>query len=555
MRDRLRFEREMEILLSTESEYESFEQQRQEQCKRKWLKFRDSLPQPVNDALDKLDFDLAVSLAVSQGLQDVNDLTNMLFYQKYGTNHGYCDIKKGTRVPNGEPYDQAWGQLRNKFVLPKLPTPVIHLEKIKILSRPETKLRPKSDGTYEGWFIGPIHLSQYPSTPRQIELTGRLQMEDSGVRRNYVVKRDGKRWPLSRATIKASAKLTNADGPVHSTAYELPVKADGTFTTSTGVGFNGSPKRFTIRVLLKFSSSTALETSIELKLIEMDLARFIGIVDPKEKARPSSQTHLEFLASVRKIYQGGSKDPLEGAFNFVLYRYRDVDELFAPDSREGNWLRQNAVLYADGEALDIGHVLTGIEGSPRQDPNKDQEVPLPKRTETLVTWAGDLGSVFQYHLPDIVNALNHSQQPDLKTYLEKRANRSDLIGDIDGINIGSVYDPKRSLAENLNAYYGKKSLRRFHEFIANSLDDSNNPALPLVAGSKPPRLSAQAREWVASCTHRYIAYVRMKGVLDKIVDPSKGPLVDKIIDQDSPQMRIVVDYFVAFLEEGLARES
>lgn len=563
MRERQRFEREIEFLQPAVKEYDvGPEARRQEECRKRWAASRDKLPQAVKNALDNLDFEAAVDAAVKRGWRDVSELTSLLFYAKYWAVHGYCGIKKGARIPGGDSYEQAWVQLRTKYVTPKLgvPMPVIDLEKIKIEHQPETRLRYKNDGTYEGWFTKPVHVAPEPQSLREIKLSGRLKIADKVARRNYDAKKDGKKYPLGKAQVWAPAKPVKADGPVTSSAGISRVKADGTFTTSTNVTFDGTVPRFVVRVVMKLPGSADLETSVELKLVGMDVARFLAFVEPKEKARPASQMPLEFLASVRKIYQGGPNDPLKSAFDAFLYRTQNVKVLFAPDSPEAKWLKYNEVLYADGEIVDIGHVLTGIEGSPRQKPNLDasgqpQNLPAPPAVrDTYVTWAGDLGSVFQYHMPDIVNAVSQGRQPDFKTYIEKRASRADLIGDIDGINLGSGYDGARSLAENFNAYYGRKSLRRFHEFVANSLDENRKPGLPLEPESQPPKLSAKARDWIALSVYKYLVPLRMLGRLDKNVDPAKKPLIDKIVEPNSPQVRAVADYFAAFLEEGLARE-
>jgi hypothetical protein len=163
-------------------------------------------------------------------------------------------------------------------------------------------------------------------------------------------------------------------------------------------------------------------------------------------------------------------------------------------------------LYADGEWLDIGHVLTGIEGSPKQEALKDyQDVSIPECPELIVTWAGDLGNALQAYIKDFLKAMDTGATVDLNDYLVKRASRVDLIGDIDGINIGSAYDSSRSLAENLRVYYGQKSRRRYHEFIANSKDKTGKAELPLVPGKKPPQLTKQARQAIAYNTWRFIA--------------------------------------------------
>ena len=437
-------------------------------------------------------------------------------------------------------------------------TPVLHLEKLKISGLPEIILMPGSGRRYEGFFATPIHLrrdqtSYAQSSQKEIEITGRIQMEEAGTRRNYDRKKDGTDWPLGGSEGSAPVKAVSADGPSSSTAFTSKVRPDGTFTFSTRIGVDGYTRSLTIYPKVELKGGKTVSATIVLELLDLD--GFLALVDPKEKVRPASQTHLEFLASVRKIYQGGPNDPLSGAFDWVVYRNRKVKPLVAPGTAEDQrfQLYKNWV-FADREWVDIGHVLTGIEGSPKQEPSKDQSVPLPRRPELLVTWAGDLGSALQAYIKDFWNAIDTGAPLDLNEYLRKRASQFDLTGDIDGINIGSVYDASRSLAGNLRAYYGQKSRRRYHEFIANSKDENGKAELPLVAGKKPPQLSKQARQAIAVNTREFLVPLWIYGKLYGGADPAKRKLIDEIMKVDSPEMDMVVEYFVRFLEDGLARE-
>lgn len=437
-------------------------------------------------------------------------------------------------------------------------TPVLHLEKVKISGLPEIILTPGSSGRYEGFFVTPIHLrkdqtSHVQTTQKEIELTGRIQIEESGTRRNYDSKKDGKEWPLGGVKGSAPVKIVKADGPIISSVSYWKVRPEGTFAFTTNIIVEGFTRSLTIYPRVELKGGKSIAAAVVVVLIDLD--GFLALVDPKEKARPSSQTHLEFLASVRKIYQGGPKDPLSGAFDVVLYRYRNVNPLVPPDTAEDKRFKlYKDWLFADREWVDIGHVLTGIEGSPKQDPSKDQNIPKPRRPELLVTWAGDLGNALQAYIKDFWNAIDQGDPVDLNDYFLKRASRIDLIGDIDGINIGTAYDSSRSLAENLRAYYGTKSRRRYHEFIANSKGEKGKPELPLVSGKKLPQLSKQARQAIARNTKLFLDPLWITGKLYSGTDPSKRKLVDEIVKEDSPEMDIVVAYFARFLEDGLARE-
>lgn len=529
-------------------------------CRTKWLAMRGKLPAAVRTALDALDFKAAVAAAAQRGLRDVGALTDVLFYSKYGTVHGYCPIKPGTRVPpRGMLYSDAWQDLRKSFVIPVIgePVAVLDLDTVTI-DGAQTRLRYRpADATFEGWFTKKIDPS---SSMRDIDLSGRVRISDAIGRRNYDSTRDRGKWPLAGTDVQALPVIVQSNGPASSTASVGRAAANGSFKTSTSVAFGGSVSRFKMRAELKLTSGD-VTARVELGFVAMDLANFIARIDPHERKRPTSQIPLEFLASVRKIYQGGPKDPLAGLFDQVLYRTRAVKVLLPPGSAESKWLKYNEALYADGELVDIGHVLAGIEGSSKQrpdtEPNGDpQQLPRPGRRDTIVTWGGDLGSVFKDYIREIVAAIAQGKRPDLETYLSKVASRADLVGDIDGINIGARYDEKRSLADNLNSYYPARSARRFHEFVSNTfVDNGATPALQLVPEIIPPKLTQASRDFIArKVTDFVVPLFLVRGLKDK-ADPAHQKYVWDTFQPNSPQMRVVVDYFVRFLEDGLAREA
>lgn len=477
-------------------------------------------------------------------------------------------------------YETTIGDALNPQLPPAL---VLSLDKLKIDGLPEISLTLEGNGQYEGFFREPP--SSYNGS---VKLSGRVQIEEAGTRRSYDYGRDHSRWPLG----KAWAHVGVGGAISSSGAGFSPVKRDGTFTTSTWIGYKPYlVRRLAIQVIVELTNGKRFGAKVVVELI--DLPGFLAIVDPKEKTRPPWQTHLQFLASLRKIYHGGPREPqFVGPFNLVLYRHRCVDPLFClytPKERQGvgsqcehschfelsqleqpaeQRLRLYKILYDNGEWLEIGHVLCGIEGSPKQEPDKDQSVPKPTRPDLIVTWSGDLGSALQRYIQHFWLATDKDGNPidkvdplDLNYYLVKEASRSDLIGDIDGINIGSSYDSTRSLAENLNAYYGKKSRRRYHEFIANSKNARGIAELPLAPGQKPPKLSKQARQTIAFYTHQFLIPFWVFGNLYQGAEPAKRKRVDDIMRVDSNsrplsvEIEKVADYFVRFLEDGLALEQ
>jgi len=444
-------------------------------------------------------------------------------------------------------------------------TAVLTLQKVKISGHQhEIGLTLGSSGRWEGYFWDPIHLPKeqakiVQTTGKDIEITGRIQIDESGTRRDYDATKDDKDWPLKGAQGSVDVKVVKSDGPASSTISKSKVAADGTFTFTATIGVGGYTRSLTLFPQVELKGGKKITAKVVLELNDLD--HFISLVDPKETARPSTQTHLEFLASVRKIYQGGPKDPLSGAFDLVLYRNRNVPPLVAPGSADEKLFKLSKLyftgdfIFADREFLDVGHVLTGIEGSRNQEPAKDQSVPMPPaRRELIVTWAGDLGSALKAYIKDFWTALDTGASIDLNTYLKNHVSQVDMIGDIDGINIGAVYDASLSLANNLRAYYGKKSRKRFKEFIKNSKDASGNAELP-TTGTTRPKLSKQAKQTIADHVHKqFLLPSQIRGSLYHGTDATKRKLVDDMILPGSPEMGAVVDYFAQFLEDGLALE-
>src|SRR5215510_3050832 len=102
--------------------------------------------------------------------------------------------------------------------------PALTLEKLKIDGVPEITLTRSSNGQYEGFFRTPP--SSYNGS---VKLSGRVQIEGAGTRRNYNYGLDHSRWPLSKAQAHVGV-----GGPIAITGGgAVPVNRDGTFTTST----------------------------------------------------------------------------------------------------------------------------------------------------------------------------------------------------------------------------------------------------------------------------------------------------------------------------------
>ena len=176
-------------------------------------------------------------------------------------------------------------------------------------------------------------------------------------------------------------------------------------------------------------------------------------------------------------------------------------------------------------------------------------VPDPRIT---VTWGGDLGSALANYAHAFVQSPDNA--PDVRAQLDRFASVSDLLGDIDGINLGASYDSAKTLKQNLLTYYNQSSGRRFHLFIENSKTANLYPdLLALVPNKWPPKLTATSRSRIASHVRSFAAPTALLTYLNKLM-ADQQTLVVSIFELDSPEMNLVVDYFADFLEQGLSRE-
>jgi hypothetical protein len=444
--------------------------------------------------------------------------------------------------------------------------PVLHLTKVKISHLPEIALTRIRAGYYEGVFELPI--------PRggafEVEVRGRVQIEEAGklINREYDASKDGKDWPLARIKGEALINITNTPGLSSDNPQGVKIRPDGTIVFSNYIGVRGVISILIIHPKVIFSNGKSVAVAVVLRLINLDT--FLSLLDTKERALGSPQTyvekdkyppqtHLQFLASIRKMFQPAPGSPLASVFDRFLHRNRKITKL-APiysstlqpvESDEGRYIRYFQNLTIGNDKVDIGHVLVGIEASRRQKPDSIDPPPTSDaRTEAFMTWAGDLGSALEPY----AEATASGRQVDIKAYLEEKASSADLLGDIDGINIGSVYDETKSLAENLRQYYGTKPFRRFHDYLARLRDDNNKPILAL-AQQKPPKIDQTSVSRVTPDIRVFCqSMLAVRKNSGRLNDSQFSKAFD-IVQEDSEEMKTVVDYFFTFIERGLAKES
>jgi hypothetical protein len=447
--------------------------------------------------------------------------------------------------------------------------PVLHL--VQIQRDRNTAVFTREPSGFEAFFCGDL-----PSPQVAIAITGRLMIKEKGVPPRPITADELKKWPPKGVV----NRVYTGRGVSSSTSPVSRIKPDGSFITESSVAVDPGTRSIRVQVTLDFKGGRRVTAEAIFQKSDLDndcgnglrFARFLALLDSYESRRPIGQVtgkcyiaggHFEFLSSVRKMFQPAPGSPLAGVFDSFLYRNRKICKLAAVDSTEGRYIRSFEILTIDNNKVDIGHVLVGIEASRRQKPASVLPVATgDAMTEALVTWAGDLGSALEPYAEAIVRfplRLVRSAQvvgrgPDIKTYLKQKASFDDLLGDIDGINIGSVYDDTKSLAENLRKYYGTRPFRRFHNYLARLTNDAGKPLLTL-AQQKPPRIDRASRDRVSPYIHTFVTGVISKRkVLDNLT-PAQGDRLLRMLRPGSKEMNIVIDYFFAFIERGLAQES
>jgi N-acetylmuramoyl-L-alanine amidase len=426
-------------------------------------------------------------------------------------------------------------------------TPVPVIELMRVQYKRETVDFQRGPAGFDAIFRG-----EFSSPTSDIVITGKLLMEENGSRREAT--------PAERRKLvgTAVARGYTGRGVNFASAAESKIAADGTFTMSTTVGLDpGTPRiRFQIKVDLKDGREIVAEAIFRRR----DLQGFLTAADALEKQQiigpvdsnlRVAEGPFEFASSVRKMFQPAPGSPLTPLFDQVLFRNREVSKVAPVDSPEGWDLRRFEECQIGNDIVDIGHVLVGIEAHRRQKPDSQLPIPIkdPIHAEAFLSWAGDLGSAL---VPFALRAVT-KQKADLHAFLVEKSGSADLLGDIDGINLGAMYDEKKSLTANLRAYYDARPFRRFHNFLANVTDGAGTRLFSLASG-KLAKLDPAGRLRAANYIAMFSRAVVVKRKLDAKLSSSESFDLSKMIDVGSREMDAVVDHFFNFLEQGLAKE-
>ncbi len=354
--------------------------------------------------------------------------------------------------------------------------------------------------------------------------------------------------------LRVSARFATVGGVKHGTAWTAPVARDGTFAMDAKIGLDRNAWRLPFEAELTWSGGAA--PRVRALIYHPALEPFLALVDSYEKKRAASQGRFAFLRSLRQVFQPDDDSSLKRLFPLILDQKPAVGPLVPQKSSEGQLLRDLTELWIAGSKVDIGHVLIGIEAHRRQGA-KASGVPTavpwgPDRVEQSVTWVGDLFGVLAYVALETAWSRG-TKPPDIKYLLQKKASEQDLNGDLDGINLGAIYDQTKSVSDNVRAYYAQTPFRRFRSFARNALDQDGKLIFRLLPGARPS-FDPSARFGVAAFMQYLASGYLSQNDRAKKMDGQQRVMAYKIIEPGSPQSEAVLDYFYAYLNAGLARE-
>jgi len=217
-------------------------------------------------------------------------------------------------------------------------------------------------------------------------------------------------------------------------------------------------------------------------------------------------------------------------------------------------LRRTGTVTHNGASIDIGHVMTGIDSMNFPTTNgifENNRMSGP----AAATWSGDVGSA-------LVNWANNAPGNDhtdakKQEFYDAYMSMGDLLGDLDGINLGGMaIPPNAPLSTRLRTYYvtnqTTQANRRYHNFCQVS-----------GFGVSGGRLDSAARAYIREQVLNFSRGYNISGsILDGISSAPMGGMGAPVYrdPQYTSRGRVTgnvdwfVNYFIQQIEAGLASE-
>jgi hypothetical protein len=373
--------------------------------------------------------------------------------------------------------------------------------------------------------------------------------------------------PLNQLRVKAVFTRNQNPSLKSEVILSLPVEADGSYDISTKIAFLDPPASAPHVLSGRIQIDGAGNAPTRDQPFELTNARwewFLETLGKWEAGLPAGDP-LDFVASVRS-----RTNPAHIFSQLLGAPKKSLPPGSKPTAVKLSAASEKGVMIA-GVSVRFGHVVVGIEGHPRQ--GRATLANLGKKLVGLddlvrpfagqvLTWAGDLGSALSTFLADKHHLEPGAQKPTktLSWYLDVKASEDQLVADVDGVNLGSVYNLQHALVENLRDYYEGDSDHRFSTFLARETDTNGQPYLTVEPDGRT--LTAASRAAIrqkVSQTASVLLLVRLgtKGGQFKLSEFKVNALpaaVTDALDPGSPEVAEVAARFVTSLENGLSAE-
>lgn len=253
------------------------------------------------------------------------------------------------------------------------------------------------------------------------------------------------------------------------------------------------------------------------------MADFIALVERIEAAYPTLAWQ-DVVSKIRMEQYPGRGGEGSGIVRAITWDdlIDDQDEVAPLQSAIANpadiaALRSNQSVTFNGSTIDIGHVLTGVDSMNFPTTagifaNHNMSGPA------AATWSGDVGSSLVNWATS--NPVNDTSDAGKLRYYDSYTSMDDLLGDIDGINIGGMpaLAASANLSQRLRAYYTTSptsgASKRYTNFCATSGFD--------VSGG---RLTPAARTYIRQQILNFARGYNIKGsILDSFIMGSGGAM-------------------------------
>lgn len=214
----------------------------------------------------------------------------------------------------------------------------------------------------------------------------------------------------------------------------------------------------------------------------------------------------------------------------------------------------------DGELVDVGHVLAGLDAINHPGPVAPLGLYAMARNVDAVTWGGDLGSVLAEVLFQGARRERALTDAELQEQIDLCAPPQDMLGNVDAYAIGAAYDISHgagcAVSDILLDYYGGSptaGTARSRRFTTFALEVGLGRLEGDAFAAEPAWLNRYERE----IGHAAALYVGAIGDLAAWGLPyavgAKLGLMKSA--RDSPLRRPLLERFVASLRSEVAREA